>query len=122
MASTHSIPDLVRIQTMATAVSNEACWAYVSRPQRLAEITAVLAETLPDLRTLGVVSACLPGSCKDYGRCVRCEINPPPPPPPEASAPEPTPAARMSARAGARGRKTAGRAGRDVRPPQRGVR
>src|SRR5262245_52732992 len=115
MASTHSIPDLVKIQTLATALSNEACWAYVTRPQKLAEITEILAQAYKDITDLVMIYACLPGYCKDYGRCVPCEINPPPPGP--GPNPEMLAAARVPGTDGSRRKKPTGRRpGPDVRP------
>jgi hypothetical protein len=76
MASSYQVPDLVRIQTIVNALSNEAQWAYVTRPDTVDAIADVLVAAMGRI-TDGWIAAgrvCPDGYCRDGVVCTPCEL------------------------------------------------
>ena len=81
MEPTYSLPELVRLQTIATTLSNEAQWAYVTDPACVDEIAEALALALNGVRDIAgrQVFGCRARYCLVNGSCQPCELNRPKP-------------------------------------------
>ena len=72
---------LVRLQTIATTLSNEAQWAYVTDPEKLEELVEALALALNSVRGVAgrQIFGCRPKYCLVNGSCQPCEVDHPTP-------------------------------------------
>ena len=77
MRTRHNVLDFMRIQTMINALMNESTWIYVTRPERIDDITEELARALNRIHHFREVHLrrCEAGYCPEDGRCVPCDLS-----------------------------------------------
>lgn len=77
METTHFVPDLVRLQTIATTLSNEAQWAYATNPGDLEELVEAMVLALDGVRNISgrLLLQCPRKYCLVNGSCQPCEVD-----------------------------------------------
>jgi hypothetical protein len=76
MAASRNVSDLVRIQTLVNVLSNQAQWAYMTRPGQVNAIAKILADTAMQIGDLLPAKKvlCPTGYCQDQNACIPCDL------------------------------------------------